>query len=70
MRRIHDLLTQLDEAHHRVRAIADQQECADRNATEVIPLMDALRAEVDALEIVVARKYWPVPSYNDLLFYA
>ena len=70
MRRIDDLLVALDEAHHRVRAIADQQECADRNAAEVIPLMDALRAEVDALEIVVAREYWPVPSYNDLLFYA
>ena len=67
---IDDLLVQLDETHHRVRAIEDQQECADRNAQEVIPLMERLRAEVDALEIVVSAKHWPVPSYNDILFYA
>ena len=32
--------------------------------------MERLRAEVDALEIVVAAEHWPVPSYNDILFYA
>ena len=67
---IDDLLAKLDETHHRVRAISDQQECANLNAREVIPLMDALRAEVDALEIVVSAAHWPVPSYNDILFYA
>ncbi len=70
MHRIAELLEKLDETHHRVRAIKDQQECANKNAYEVIPLMDALRAEVDNLEIVVSAEYWPVPSYNDLLFYA
>ena len=64
------LLIQLDEAHHRVRAIPDQQECANHNASEIIPLMEAVRAEVDALEILVSAKHWPVPSYNEMLFYA
>ena len=67
---IDDLLIQLDETHHRVRAIPDQQECANQNASLVVPLMDKLRAEVDALEIVVSADHWPVPSYNDLLFYS
>ncbi len=67
---IDDLLIQLDETHHRVRAIADQQECANENASKVVPLMDAIRAEIDALEIVVSASHWPVPSYNDILFYA
>ena len=67
---IDDLLQKLDETHHATRAIPDQQECANRNAAEVIPLMDALRAEIDALEIVVSADHWPVPSYNALLFYA
>ena len=67
---IDDLLIELDETHHRVRAIADQQECANENADKVVPLMDALRAEVDALEIVVSATHWPVPSYNAILFYA
>ena len=67
---IDDLLIELDQTHHRVRAIADQQECADENASKVVPLMDALRAEVDALEIIVGASHWPVPSYNAILFYA
>ena len=67
---IDDLLVQLDETHHRVRAIPDQQECANQNASLVVPLMEKLRAEVDALEIVVSADHWPVPSYNDLLFYS
>ena len=64
------LLIELDETHHRVRAITDQQECANENAGKVVPLMEALRAEIDALEIVVSADHWPVPSYNDILFYA
>ena len=70
VKRIDSLLRELDEKHHATRAIPDQQECANHNAGEVIPLMDALRAEIDALEIVVSAKHWPVPSYNDILFYA
>ena len=67
---IDDLLIELDQTHHRVRAIPDQQECANENAGKVVPLMDSLRAEVDALEIVVGASHWPVPSYNAILFYA
>lgn len=70
IRVIDDLLIELDQTHHRVRAIADQQQCANENASKVVPLMDELRAEVDALEIVVSADHWPVPSYNDILFYA
>ena len=64
------LLAELDETHHTVRALEDQQECANRNAYEVVPLMQRLRAEVDNLEIIVSAKHWPVPNYNEILFYA
>ena len=67
---INDLLVELDETHHATRVIPDQQECANKNAYAVVPLMDRLRAEVDNLEIVVSAKHWPVPSYNEILFYA
>jgi len=30
--------------------------------------MRALRNEIDALETVVPRDMWPVPTYADLLF--
>ena len=29
----------------------------------------ALRAAVDGLEVLVDRDHWPVPTYNDILFY-
>ena len=36
--------------------------------TEVIPAMDALRAPVDKLEMIVDKEAWPMPSYGDLIF--
>ena len=36
---------------------------------EVIPAMDELRAQVDAMELLCGSDYWPVPSYNQMLFY-
>ena len=34
----------------------------------VKPAMDALRAPIDELEMVVDKEFWPVPTYGDLLF--
>ena len=62
-------LAALDEAHHAALQIADQQERANRYAHEIIPIMDKLRAAVDEMEIVTDRDHWPVPTYNDMLFY-
>lgn len=61
---------ELIKVHNAVEAIEAPQEQANAYANEVIPAMDALRAEIDALECVVERDYWPVPTYNDILFYA
>ncbi len=35
---------------------------------EVMDLMQALRGHVDLLETFTEKKYWPYPSYDDLLF--
>ncbi len=35
----------------------------------VIPAMDAARKTADALELCMGKKYWPMPSYSDILFY-
>jgi glutamine synthetase len=37
--------------------------------TKVIPAMNAVRAAVDEMEILVGHDYWPVPTYNHILFY-
>ena len=36
--------------------------------TEVVPAMDALRAPVDKLEMIMDKEAWPMPSYGDLIF--
>ena len=38
-------------------------------AQQVVPAMGAARAAADALEGAVAREYWPMPTYSELLFY-
>ena len=35
---------------------------------EIINKMNKLRNCVDSMEVITAKKYWPVPSYTDLLF--
>ena len=35
----------------------------------IVPGMNALRAEADALEAMTDKSYWPYPTYSDLLFY-
>lgn len=66
---IYDGLDALRDAHVAAEAIADFQEQANAYAHKVRPAMDALRAAVDAMEPIVASDYWPVPTYDDMLFY-
>ena len=66
---IYDGLDALRDAHVAAEVIADSQEQANAYAHKVRPAMDALRAAVDAMEPIVASDYWPVPTYDDMLFY-
>ena len=66
---IYDGLDALRDAHVAAEAIADSQEQANAYAHKVRPAMDALRAAVDAMEPIVASDYWPVPTYDGMLFY-
>jgi glutamine synthetase len=42
--------------------------CANAYKNEVLPTMETLRVAVDELEGLVSSKYWPFPTYGDLLF--
>ena len=35
---------------------------------EILPLMDEIREKADELELMVSRRYWPIPTYRELLF--
>ncbi|WP_294382175.1 glutamine synthetase III [uncultured Senegalimassilia sp.] len=69
IKEINDALNELHAAHLAVRDLTDEQEKANKYAHEIAPMMERLRAGVDAMEIVVAHDLWPVPTYNDILFY-
>ena len=68
--KIHELCDLLHVKHHEARDLEDAQVKADMYADIVIPIMKDLRHQVDELEIITDRKYWPCPTYNEILFYA
>ena len=37
-------------------------------AEKVIPVMQELRAYADEMELSTAKKYWPFPTYGEILF--
>ncbi len=49
-------------------AIDDYEVLADKIKDEMIPAMDALRANCDKLELETSAEYWPFPTYGELLF--
>ncbi len=58
----------LEDALAKAGGLEDVTEEAMYYKDSVIPAMAALRADADALETITAKKYWPYPSYGDLLF--
>ena len=66
---INEALKAVEEADLTAKALTDEQAKADHNAHVMLPAMEALRQTVDNMEIITSRDYWPVPSYNNLLFY-
>jgi glutamine synthetase len=59
----------LEAANFKARGLDDVAEEDNAYRDIVLPLMDELRAAVDKMETVTSKEYWPVPSYNDMLFY-
>lgn len=47
----------------------EPQEAACYCRNVVIASMNAIRASADTLEELTAKRYWPYPTYSDLLFY-
>ena len=44
------------------------EQAANYYKDAVVPRMAELRAAVDAMEVLTAREYWPVPTYGDITF--
>ena len=61
-------LTKLEAAVAKTQAIADTVKKAESYRDKVVTAMQALRSDIDALEMIVPKDMWPVPNYTDLLF--
>lgn len=66
---IYILIQDLIDLVEKARYIENDLEQARCYHDEVLPKMSALRQVVDKLERIVDDEYWPVPSYNKMLFY-
>ena len=48
--------------------ITDHGIAAKYYSEKIRAIMDKLRACADEAEAITAKEYWPLPSYNDLLY--
>ena len=67
LQRLSDQRQALEEKTVSADALVDAGTVARAFHTQVVPAMEALRQTVDALEMQVARDFWPVPTYGDLM---
>lgn len=75
LKEVSDLLVETKKALEALEEITDKAAAMDEGEEqarfyhfEVVPAMDALRAPVDKLEMIIDKKDWPMPSYGDLIF--
>jgi glutamine synthetase len=61
-------LAKLEAGVAKAQEITDTVKKAENYRDKVVTAMQALRTDVDALEMIVPKDMWPVPDYSDLLF--
>ena len=61
-------LTKLEQITEEGSTIGEGREQAVFYRDHVMAAMEALRAPVDKLEMIVDKDMWPMPSYGDLIF--
>ena len=72
-------LSQIEEKYERLTAQMNAPEIYSdaakyaalaKEQKELEPVVEAWREVIDELECICDHDYWPVPTYNDILFYA
>ena len=62
------LVKELENAVDKSQATADLLARAQLYCGKVLFIMDNIRHITDEAETIVAREYWPYPTYGDILF--
>ena len=65
---MYDRCSSLEKAALGLKDIESVGTQADYIRDEILPKMAALRVAADEAETLTAEKYWPFPTYGDLLF--
>ncbi len=65
---IEDKTEKLEAAIAEVDAVGDIIERSKADCDKLLTAMEDLRASADEAETMTSKKYWPYPSYGDLLF--
>ena len=68
MKQANDALKCLDALTKQYSEIPEGRERALFCREKLVPAMEELRKPVDALEMIVDKEMWPMPSYGDLIF--
>ena len=63
-----NLMSDADQLKAEAKKLTDSKERANAYHSKVVPVMEKLRTPADKLEMIVDKKYWPMPSYGDLMF--
>ena len=61
-------VTKLEAAVAKAQATGDAVKQAEAYRDKVFTVMQTLRIDIDAMEMIVPRDTWPVPTYTELLF--
>jgi glutamine synthetase len=61
-------LSKLEAAAAKAQSTEGTVKKAESYRDKVVTAMKSLRADIDALEMIVPRDMWPVPTYTELLF--
>jgi glutamine synthetase len=61
-------LGKLETAITKAQSIGDTVKKAEAYRDKVVTAMSSLRKDIDAIEMIVPKDMWPVPTYADLLF--
>lgn len=64
----YNALEKLESVEAVASSIADHVTRAEAYRDSVVPAMEALRGYVDEMEKLTASKFWPLPTYGDMMF--
>ena len=68
LKKAQNALSHMEADLQEIHRLEDVCQMANQLKNRVVPGMKELRGAIDALELIVDKELWPVPTYGDLMF--